>query len=320
LFKVLFVCSGNKGISPVVKAQADSLTKNGVNIVFYLIKGNGLIGYFRNIKLLKKYLEENKFDIIHAHYGISAIVATFARAKPIIASLMGSDVMAGSWQIYIIKLFARSVWAATIVKSSEMANIIGKNYVQIFPNGVDIKHFYPMNIKQAKKLIGLKPEKQYLLFAGDPERREKHFALMQKAFNLLNEDNLELVCLQNIPHSEVSNYINSAEVCVLTSLWEGSPNVIKEAMACNTPIVTTNVGDVKWVIGDTSGCYISSYDTEEMVEKIKLALNLTSRTNGRKRIIELGLDSRSMAKRIIDLYEQTLTKKSIRTNLLNDKG
>ena len=96
------------------------------------------------------------------------------------------------------------------------------------------------------------------------------------------------------------------ELVILTSLWEGSPNVIKEAMACNCPIVSTNVGDVRWVIGDTEGCYITSFDPEDVAEKIKLALEFGKRTNGRDRIIELGLDSETIAKRLIDIYSKVL--------------
>jgi glycosyltransferase involved in cell wall biosynthesis len=104
--------------------------------------------------------------------------------------------------------------------------------------------------------------------------------------------------------------MNASDVLILSSLHEGSPNVIKEAMACNCPIVTTNVGDVKWVLDNTDGCYISSFDPKEYVEKIKLALEFSEkngRTKGRDRIIELGLDSVTIAKKIINVYQKVLS-------------
>jgi len=306
LFKVLFVCSGNKGISPIVKAQADSLTNNGITIDFYLIKGNGILGYWRNIYILKQYLKENRFDIIHAHYSLSAIVATFAREKPLITSLMGSDVIKGTFKLWLIRLLVKKRWKATIVKTNEMAEKLGIKNIMVIPNGVDMDMFIPLNMKVAKHALNLNNQLNYILFLGDQDRYEKNFNLTKKALRFLNMNNLELIYLQNIPHERIPYYINSAQVGVLSSLWEGSPNIIKEAMACNCPIVTTDVGDVKWIIGDTEGCYISSFDPEDMAEKIRLALEFGKRTNGRQRLLKLGLDSETIAKRLIELYKQVL--------------
>ena len=89
---------------------------------------------------------------------------------------------------------------------------------------------------------------------------------------------------------------------MLTSLWEGSPNVIKEAMACNIPIVSTDVGDVREVIGNTEGCYITSFEPEYIAEKIELALQFGKRTDGRENIKHL--ESSLIARKIIDLYKK----------------
>jgi glycosyltransferase involved in cell wall biosynthesis len=104
-------------------------------------------------------------------------------------------------------------------------------------------------------------------------------------------------------------YYNAVDVILLTSLHEGSPNVVKEAMACNCPVVSTDVGDVRWLFGDTPGYFITSFDYKDVVEKIKLAINFREKyyqTKGRERIIDLGLDSGTVAGRIIDVYRQVL--------------
>jgi glycosyltransferase involved in cell wall biosynthesis len=101
-------------------------------------------------------------------------------------------------------------------------------------------------------------------------------------------------------------YFNAASVVLLSSFHEGSPNVIKEAMACNVPIVATNVGDVKYIIGKTDGCHICSYEVDDVSKKIQLALEYNKRTNGRKRIIELGLESKTIARRIVEVYKNHL--------------
>ena len=104
----------------------------------------------------------------------------------------------------------------------------------------------------------------------------------------------------------MSIYFNASDLVLLTSFWEGSPNVIKEAMACNVPIVSTDVGDVKEVIGKTEGCYITSFDPEDVAEKIKLALKFGKRTTGIEDIKHL--ESSLIAKKIIKIYKSVLEK------------
>jgi teichuronic acid biosynthesis glycosyltransferase TuaC len=87
-------------------------------------------------------------------------------------------------------------------------------------------------------------------------------------------------------------------------LHEGSPNVIKEAMACNCPIVSTDVGDVKEVIGETEGCFISSFEAKDIATKLQLAINF-GRTKGRQNISKL--ESHKIAKEIEKIYQQTVT-------------
>jgi teichuronic acid biosynthesis glycosyltransferase TuaC len=124
---------------------------------------------------------------------------------------------------------------------------------------------------------------------------------------LTNKD-IRLHSLKHVPHKEVVYYYNATDVCLLTSYHEGSPNVIKEAMACNRPIVTTNVGDVKWLFGDTGGCYVTGFQPEDVAEKITRALEFKQKTNGHARILELGLDTAKIAERISGLYLEILKK------------
>nr|MBP9044541.1 glycosyltransferase family 4 protein [Spirochaetota bacterium] len=150
--------------------------------------------------------------------------------------------------------------------------------------------------------------KKHILFMSNPDRPEKNYNLAKQAYNLLNENNIVLHVIYNISNDKIPHYYYSADLLLLTSLWEGSPNVIKEAMACNLPIVSTDVGDVKEVIGSTEGCYICSYDPKDVAEKIKMALDFGKRTNGRERIIKLGLDADNIAKKIINVYDKVLER------------
>jgi len=307
--KVLFVCSGNSefGISPIVKAQGESLKKNRVEIECFLIKGKGIYGYLKNILPLRKYLKNNDFDVIHAHYSLSAYVASLAGAKPIVVSLMGSDVNSGIIAKLIIKIFNFIFWEKCIVKAESMKKKIGIKNSHVIPNGVDFEKFKEIDKEIAKEKINFNLQKKHIIFVANPDRYEKNFKLAKEAFNLLDDKSVELNVVCDVTHEMIPYYYYAADVLLLTSLWEGSPNVIKEAMACNCPIVSTDVGDVKEVIENTEGCYITSFESEDVAEKLKLALKFGKRTNGRENIKHL--DSNIIAKKIIKIYEEVLEKR-----------
>jgi glycosyltransferase involved in cell wall biosynthesis len=311
--KVLFVSSGNSafGISPITKNQGNSLNNCGIEIYYFPIIGKGLINYIKNIFLLKQHLSINKYDIIHAHYSMSAFVAALAHAKPLVASLMGSDIKDGYLSKLCIKIFHKFFWKYTIVKSARMINSLGLTNTSVIPNGVDTVAFNSKDKRACQKQLGWDYNKKHILFAANPSRPEKNHALAKQAFSIINKGNIELHSLIDVSPEQIPLWMNSADVVLLVSLWEGSPNVIKEAMACNRPIVSTDVGDVRWLLGETPGCYIVSFDPEDVALKLKTALEFSekkSQTKGRDKIIELGLDSETIAKRIISAYESVLEK------------
>jgi teichuronic acid biosynthesis glycosyltransferase TuaC len=311
MIKVLFVASANRnGISPIVKAQGESLSRQGLLVDYYGIKGRGFIGYFRNIPRLAKYIKASNADIVHAHYSLSGIVAGFAsRSKPLVMSLMGSDTKAGFLQTKLIQLFALNRLKITIVKSVSMKKDIGLSDAVVIPNGVNLDAFKPMSRAGLKEKYSFSSEKKTILYLANPNRPEKNFLLAESALKLFNPSEIELKVLYGIPHSEVPEIINAADIVLLTSKWEGSPNIIKEAMACNCPVVATDVGDIRWLFGSEPGHYITGLDTTDVFTKLKLALEFAKefgRTNGRNRIIALGLSSKLSAQRIIELYEGLL--------------
>ena len=159
------------------------------------------------------------------------------------------------------------------------------------------------------KLLNIFKADQVIFFAAKPTRPEKNFALAQQAYKLLNNENTRLHVLNDVSPELIPIWMNASDIVLLTSQWEGSPNVIKEAMACNRPIVATNVGDIKWLIGETDGCYLTSFDPNDVAEKLNLALGFSaihSITNGRERILKLGLVSDAVAKKIIKIYSTIL--------------
>jgi glycosyltransferase involved in cell wall biosynthesis len=301
--KILFVSSGNStsGVTTIVKSQGQSLIKKGHMVEFYSIKGKGVAGYLRAIRPLRRFLRKNEFDIIHAHYSLSAFVCslTFLR-RPIVVSFMGSDIMGSRTMRPLIRIFNRLSWKHTIVKSMEMKSKGRLTEAHVIPNGIDFDLFRLMNKTSCQNEIGWDPEKTHFLFPSNPSRPEKNFKLAREAVDSLNNQNIELHCLKDVPFDQVPVWMNASDVILLTSLWEGSPNVIKEAMACNCPIVSTDVGDVKELIEQTKGCYIASYDPQDVSMKLRMAISNGERTNGRESIKHL--DENIISTKLIDLY------------------
>ena len=211
--KVLFVSSGNKSNEPgqpgaVVYNQGESLKNLGIKIDYFLIKGKGFWGYLSNLKNLTLQISKNKYDIIHAHYSLSALTATlplvFNRSIPVIVSLMGSDTQLKGINRFLVKVFSRYFWTTTIVKSESMQENIGIKKSTIIPNGVNIN-----KIKAIEKEIASKQEdssektnSKTILFAADPDRESKNYPLAQKAINLLN-NTAKLRVVYNTTHNKI---------------------------------------------------------------------------------------------------------------------
>jgi glycosyltransferase involved in cell wall biosynthesis len=307
--RILFVVRGkeNNQTSVIVKNQANSLINEGLSIDIYKILGSGIMGYIQSIPDLRKLLRHNAYDIIHGHYFYSGIVASLSGFRPVVVSLMGSDVYANAFQRFIINLFSTLFWKETIVKSKKLKKLSGIKKAIVIPNGVDISSFIPIDKKVALTTLGWDVTKQHILFASSPSRPEKNYTLAQRACDKFDKKLLELHFIKDVPNKDMPFYYNAADVILLTSFYEGSPNVIKEAMACNTPIVSTDVGDVKVLISDCKGCYITNYNTNDVYQKLNMALSFNGKTNGRTKIANIS--SEKVAKEIIALYNIVVKKK-----------
>lgn len=321
--KVLFVASGNSKnhtIAPFIKAQGESLRQAGIDVQYFSVTGKGLKGYLQSAKALKKYLKDNPVDLIHAHYTLCGWSAVLARPKqPIVLSLMGTDAYGEyighrkvQWRSRYLTLLTWLIQPFVQQIISKSANIdrfvYRKKIAHIIPNGVRLEQFR-LYKGGCRAELGLDADKKYVLFLGNAKENRKNFALAQEAVRLLNRRDVKLINPYPITHDTVVKYLNSVDVFVMCSYMEGSPNVIKEAMACNCPLVATDVGDAAWVVGNTPGCYIASFNPVEYVMQLAKALAHAAqvgRTTGRDRINTLALDSEQVAKKIITIYQKTL--------------
>lgn len=304
--KVLFVSSGRNGnVSVIVKNQGESLEAEGIEIDYFIVKP-GLAGYLSSVPKIRRIFKKGNYDLAHAHYSLSGFIAALAGCKPLVVSLMGSDVFQSLFIRILVQFFHYLKWDRTIVKTNQMKTRLKIDKAFTIPNGVDLSIFRPISKQDARKYLNCPEHTSIILFISVLNRPEKNLELARAAIKALQNNDIELRHVYDVPNKEIPYHLNSADALLLTSKWEGSVNVIKEAMACNIPVVATNVGDIEWIIGDTEGCYITSDDPNDIAEKIKAALAYGGRTKGRNRIIKLGLDSNTISGKIISVYKDMI--------------
>ena len=305
--KVLFVASGNKKgghVSAFVQSQFDSLQKEGLDMLLYPVVGHGWKGYLRNFRKLRRLILKEKPDVVHAHYsscGYLAALAAMGQKTKKVVSILGSF-PTESRKLEFVRFCVDHVWHATIVKSERTRKQLDRD-LPVIPNGVDLALFPLAGQEEARERIGFGRTGKYVIFVSDPSRPEKQFGLAEEAVRLLHDESVHLVPVYDKPHSEIVDYMCAADVLIMTSANEGSPNVIKEAMACNCPIVVTDVGDVRWVTEGVDGTYVANtFEPEELAGLLNKALEFGARTQGRNRIVDLGLTSEQVAQKLIRIY------------------
>ena len=305
--KILIVASFNKDhFAPFIKEQARALKAFGCEIVFFGLKGKGLKGYFKNLSPLKRQIKELRPDVIHAHYGLSGLLANLQRRVPVVTTYHGSDINDKKALPFSKKAMQLSAW--NIFVSRKTLEIAGpKNKYSLLPCGIDLTDLQLTDRNEARRKMRLDGSKRYVLFAGAFNNKVKNASLAKEAVALLRDDNVDLLELKGYSRDEVTLLMCAADVFLMTSISEGSPQVIKEAMACGCPIVSVDVGDVKERIEGVSGCFVSpSKDPHELAVLLAEAFLFKGKTIGRNKIITDGLDNCCVAERIIEIYHTVI--------------
>ncbi len=288
-----------------VRDQVESLRALGVDADVLFIDGKASRwNYLRGFPRLRHWLRTHApYDVIHAHYVFSGLVALAQRRVPVVLTHHGIEVVLG-WQGWLCRLVTPLV-ARVIVTSPVVQEKLGLEDADVIPCGIDMARFAPMPRDEARSALGFPQGRKLVLFVGEL-RPEKRLDVVRGAVRLLAEadPSVELVIATDRPHDEIPLYMNACDVLALASDFEGSPMVIKEAMACNLPIVSVDVGDVAEVIGNTDGCYLCERTPEDMAAKLRTALERGQRTDGRKAVAHLSLEA--TAQRILAVYRQVL--------------
>jgi teichuronic acid biosynthesis glycosyltransferase TuaC len=253
-----------------------------------------------------------RYHIMHAHFGLWCLAARCQWTTPVVASFLGGDILgeplaADMWgrQARIVVQVSR--WLchlvdAVIVKSEGMREAARFDAAFVVPNGIDFALFYPIPRQQARARLGWCPDRYYVLFGNRPSIIGKRFALAQEAVRCLQRRgvDVELMVASGLPHDQVVLYLNAANAIILSSVNEGSPNIVKEAMACNVPVVSTDVGDVAQVVGRTEGCAVCDSTPEALANGLQRAIEHTGPTTGRADVAHL--ENTQIVPRVLSVY------------------
>lgn len=305
-----------------IRTQVESLAKLGIDVDVCRLKGTGIGKYIKGIAEVRKAVRSRHYDIVHAHYMYSGWTARFATILPLVVSFMGNDVYGdcnerGEYPFTnraLHGLFSRLLSYATahnVAKSAGLAKYLRAKKTSIISNGVDLDIFYPRTV--AKREVGLKEDEQHVLFAGRPLMGGviygvKRYPLAEAAFELVRKSNpsAKLITLDKRPQQEVARFLNAVDCLLLTSAHEGSPNIVKEALACNLPIVSVDVGDVAERIKGFEGCYIVPDEPTFIAEAVGKVLVRGKRLSGNYAAVD-ELSLAQVARRIQSLYERALS-------------
>ena len=301
--KVLIVANHNAGyFAPFIVEQVAELRHIGIEVEFYGIHGKGIRGYLSNYPALKAKIRSYKPDLIHAHYGLSGLLANLQRTIPVVTTYHGSDIHSMGLNLFLSRLSIR-LSSYNIFVSKGLLDISGYhgNNFSVIPCGVDMKAFYTIDRVEARKILGWNDCGNYVLFAGAFDNEVKNSKLAKRVVSGI--PNAHLVELRGYSREHVNLLINASNCLLMTSFNEGSPVIIKEAMACGTPVVSVNVGDVNKLIVGIDGCYITSFETKDIVNSLNKALTFYGRTQGRNYIIERELSNEQLVKKLIAVYQ-----------------
>ena len=299
-----------------VRSQADSLAALGCENTLYEIRGyRSSMEYFRAMNAIPQAAQACGAELVHAHYGLSGAAAARVRL-PMVVSFCGDDLLGRpdahgrltfkSRALLPVSHHAARRADAVIVKSDEMRRAIpGIAGVDVIPNGVDLARFAPEPRASARAALGWRDAGHVLLFAADPHELRKNWPLADATRAALTARGLDvrLEAVHGRPQADMVRAMNAADVLLLPSFHEGSPNVVKEAMAVGLPVVAAPVGDCAERLRNVSPSWVVERTVEAFANAAAAVLADQRRSNGRE-AIERTLSLAAVAKRVLGVYEK----------------
>jgi glycosyltransferase involved in cell wall biosynthesis len=304
-----------------VRKQVQALREADVDVALLHVHraARGRTVYLRLWGAVRRAVEESQPDVIHVMYGgvMAAVVTAPVARAPVVVTFYGSDLLAahantrGFMRVSALLGVHASTYAAVrasgiVVQSQVLADAlprqVDRSRVWIIPDGIDLDEFAPRDRYTCQKALGWDPAQKHVLFPAARTVAAKRFELAEAAMSRLTSAGhaVRLHELDGVPHAEVPTWLNASNLVVLTSTHEGSPNVVKEALACNVAVVSVDVGDVRERLKGIEGCFVAASTPEDVAAKMALALE-HDRVSSRASMAELSAGH--VAQQLIGVYE-----------------
>jgi len=289
-----------------VRDQIQDLCDAGIDVRVLAFDGRrDWLNYVRAAVVLRRLVTRERFDLVHAHYGLTGAVALAQRRLPILTTFHGSDYTGAIWwQRQVSWLVAR--WTVPVVVSAAGRQALGVPSAHVVPAGVDTGLFVPMDRTAARERLGWDQRRRYALLLGARSVAVKRADLFESVVREARRGTpeLEAVSLDGTARADLPLVMNAVDVGVLTSDSEGSPIAVREALACSTPVVSVDVGDVAEVLRGLPGCGVFPRDVAALAGGVEAALGAEPSDDLRARAEESS--RQRIAERLVELYESLL--------------
>lgn len=300
-----------------IRRQVEFLRTAGVDVdVFHFTSAMHPGNYVRAWFGMRRQLARHRYDLVHAQFGQSGIVA-LPKRLPLVVTFRGDDLQgivgrdlritpAGKLLQQVSRLVARAADACIVVSEHMKAFLPPAVSAHVIPSGLDFDQFRPIPRDEARARLRLPPDKPLVLFVGNPEVERKRLPVARAAMDILNRTlPAELIIAWKVRHSDVPWWMNACDVLLFTSMQEGSPNAVKEALACDLPVVSVPVGDVAQRIAGVAGCELCEDERpESLAAAVERVLRRGQRAAGRAAVQDL--DERRLVEQVIAVYHSVI--------------
>lgn len=309
-----------------VEAQAQAIAAEGLDVEVAFIDGRtSSAAYLSGIHRLRRRAQSGRFDVVHAHYGLTGFVAAF-QPLPLVVTFHGDDLLGtpslaggitlksriGRW---VSALAARRADGLICVSEQLRLALWGaedRRRARVIPGGIDTARFCPGDRMAARSRLGLPLETKLILFPSTDKQR-KRLDLAEAAVGEVNAGNacVQLLVVSGVPSQQMPDYYRAADCLLLTSDWEGSPTVVKEALCCDLPVVSVDAGDAWRWLRLATGCALVERQVAAIASGLRAVLQGLGRVDGAP--VRAEVDWRRIAREVIGVYRHVLAATAPRT-------